>query len=141
MLYWRNIYFDNQIEYSIIVSKGSVIMNAILGARIKSLRESKGLTQEQIADKMNCTRQKYARLEKGLLDISYASISIIAHVLGVKIEEITSSVNSIYKEEPMFRGNDGSVQTDKFEYINNMLDTFYAHRKLYNSVRQVDANE
>lgn len=116
-------------------------MNAILGARIKSLREFKGLTQEQIAEKMDCTRQKYARLEKGLIDISYASISIIAQVLGVKIEEITSVVNSTIKEEPMFRGNDGSSEVDKFEYINNMLDTFYTHRKLYNSVRQVEVDE
>jgi len=116
-------------------------MNEILGARIRSLRESKGFTQEQIADKMNCSRQKYARLEKGLLDISYASISIIAQVLGVKTEEITSSVNNICKEEPMFRGDDESLLMDKFEYISNMLDTFYAHRKLYNSVRQVDANK
>ena len=116
-------------------------MNAILGARIKSLRESKGLTQEQIADKMDCTRQKYARLEKGLIDISYASISTIAQVLGVKMEEITSSVSSIGKVEPMFRGNDGLDKEDKFGFINNMLDTFYAHRKLYNSVRQVDVNE
>jgi transcriptional regulator with XRE-family HTH domain len=116
-------------------------VNAILGARIKSLRELRGLTQEQIADKMNCTRQKYARLEKGLLDISYANISTIAQVLGVKTEDITSSVSNIYKEEPIFRGNDGSVQADKFDYINSMLDTFYAHRKLYNSIRQVDTNE
>lgn len=116
-------------------------MNAILGARIKSLRELKGLTQEQIADKMNCTRQKYARLEKGLLDISYTSISTIAQALGVKAEEITSSVSNIYKEEPIFRDNNGFVQADKFEYINSMLDTFYAHRKLYNSIRQVDENE
>ncbi|KUO73078.1 MAG: hypothetical protein APF77_20635 [Clostridia bacterium BRH_c25] len=29
----------------------------------------------------------------------------------------------------------------KFEYINTMIDTFYAHRKLYNSIRQVDADE
>ncbi|MEA4846515.1 MAG: helix-turn-helix transcriptional regulator [Clostridiaceae bacterium] len=116
-------------------------MNAALGARIKSLRESRGLTQEQIADKMNCTRQKYARLEKGLIDISYGSISTIAQVLGVKIEEITSVVNRIDKIEPMFRVNDDSIREDKFEFISNMLDTFYAHRKLYNSVRQVDANE
>ncbi len=116
-------------------------MNAILGSRIKSLRESKGLTQEQIADKMNCTRQKYARLEKGLIDISYASISTIAQALGVKIEEITSSVNTIDKGEPMFRVNDGLIQEDKFEFINDMLEIFYAHRKLYNSVRQVDVNE
>jgi len=37
----------------------------------------------------------------------------------------------------MYRGNDGLEQEDKFGFINNMLDTFYAHRKLYNSVRQV----
>ena len=73
-----------------MILKGSVSMNTILGARIKSLRQSKGLTQEQIAGKMDCTRQKYARLEKGLIDISYASISTIAQVLGVRIEEITS---------------------------------------------------
>ena len=64
-------------------------MNAILGARIRNLRESKGLTQEQIAEKMNCTRQKYARLEKGLIDISYASLTTVAQVLGIKIEDIT----------------------------------------------------
>ena len=116
-------------------------MNAVLGARIKSLRESKGLTQEQIAEKMNCTRQKYARLEKGLLDISYSSISIIAQVLGVKIEEITSAVNIDIKEEPIFRGNDGTDEVDRFDFINNMLDTFYAHRKLYNSVREVNEDE
>lgn len=116
-------------------------MNAILGARIKSLRESKGFTQEQIAEKMDCTRQKYARLEKGVLDISYSSISTIAQVLGVKVEEITSSVNTSIKEEPMFRGNDVTGEVDKFEFINNMLDTFYAHRKLYNSVREVNVDE
>ena len=116
-------------------------MNAILGARIRNLRESKGLTQEQIAERMNCTRQKYARIEKGLIDISYASLTIVAQILGVKIDEITSSANNISQEQPMFRGNSDSIREDKFEYINTMIDTFYAHRKLYNSVRQADVNE
>ena len=116
-------------------------MNAILGAKIRNFRESKGLTQEQIADKMNCTRQKYARIEKGLIDVSYASLTAISQVLGVKIEDITSSVNKIYQEQTMFRKNGEYIQTDKFDYINEMIDTFYAHRKLYNSIRQVDVNE
>ena len=58
-------------------------MNTILGGRIKVLREAKGFTQEQVAEKMNCTRQKYARIEKGLIDISYASITTIADILEV----------------------------------------------------------
>ena len=116
-------------------------MNAILGARIKSLREAKGFTQEQIAEKMNCSRQKYARLEKGLIDISFASISVISQILGTKLEEITSVVSTEKVDQPMFRGNSDFSQEDKFLFINNMLDTFYAHRKLYNSVRQVEVNE
>jgi len=116
-------------------------MNAILGARIRNLRESKEFTQEQVAEKMHCTRQRYARLEKGLTDISYASINMIAQVLGIKVEEITSSVNHFYLDQPMFRANNNSIQEDKFAYMTNMIDTFYAHRKLYNSVRQVDVSE
>lgn len=116
-------------------------MNAILGARIKSLREAKGFTQEQISEKMNCSRQKYSRLEKGLIDISFASISVIAQILGIKLEEITSVVSNEKVEQSMFRGNIDFGQEDKFLFISNMLDTFYAHRKLYNSVRQVEVNE
>ncbi len=116
-------------------------MNSILGARIRSLRESKGLTQEQVAEKMNCTRQKYARVEKGLIDISFSSITTIANILGIKTQEITSSVNNVEQEQPMFRENGASTQKDEFEFINEMLDTFYAHRKLYNSVRQVEMDE
>ena len=113
-------------------------MNAILGARIRSLREAKGLTQELIAGKMGFTRQKYARIEKGLIDISYASLVTVAQVLEIKIEEITSAINNITQEQPMFRGDSHDVQEDRFVFINNMIDTFYAHRKLYNSVRQAD---
>ena len=116
-------------------------MNAILGARIRSLREAKGFTQEQLAEKLNCSRQKYARLEKGLIDISFASISAIAQILGIKIEEITSVVSNEKVEEPIYRVNNVNEQEDKFLFINNMLDTFYAHRKLYNRIRQVEVNE
>ncbi len=116
-------------------------MNAILGERIKNLRESKSFTQEQLAKKMNCSRQKYARLEKGLIDISFASISVIAQILSVKIDEITSAISNEKIEEPMFRLDRGYEQEDKFVLISNMLDTFYAHRKLYNSIRQDEINE
>jgi transcriptional regulator with XRE-family HTH domain len=115
-------------------------MNTILGARIRSLRESKGYTQEEVSKRMNCTRQKYARIEKGLIDISYANITTIANILGVKPEDITSAVNHIEEGEPLFRNN-GSVISDKFAYISEMINIFYAHKKLYDSIRQVDIDE
>lgn len=110
-------------------------MNKILGERIRSLREKSGLTQKQIAERLNCSRQKYARIEKGVIDISYSNISKIAGILGVDIEEITSAVNNDPQNCTMFRGNG---EGDGFEFINEMLDVFYAHRKLYYSVRQGD---
>lgn len=116
-------------------------MNTILGGRIRNLRESKGMTQEQVAEKMACTRQKYARLEKGLIDISYSSLNIIAKILGVRIDDITSAVANIPNDQPIFRGESEQTKDDKFLFLNTMISTFYAHRRLYNSVRLVDTDE
>lgn len=116
-------------------------MNAILGSKIRSLREEKGLTQEQVAEKLNCTRQKYARLEKGLIDISYATITAVAEIFAVTTDEITAVVNKKEQEQLAFRKNGCSYEEDKSAYITEMIDTFYAHRKLYNSVRQVNVDE
>lgn len=108
-------------------------MNIILGRRIRALRESKGFTQEQVAEKMNCTKQKYSRIEEGLIDISYITITNIASVIGIKTNEITSATNNI-EEELLIRGKKDAA----FEYINEMINTFYAHRRLYNSVERVE---
>ncbi|MDD4107104.1 MAG: helix-turn-helix transcriptional regulator [Prolixibacteraceae bacterium] len=116
-------------------------MNSILGAKIKSLRESKGITQEQVAEKLGCTRQKYSRLEKGLVDISYASLAVISKALSVRIKDITSVVDNNFDPEPVYRDNGGSVDSEQFIFINDMIDTFFAHRKLYHSIKQVDEDE
>lgn len=116
-------------------------MNEILGGRIKFLRESKGFTQEQMATEMNCTRQKYSRLEKGLTDISYASIIQISEILEITTEEITNVINDESVCEPMLRAIGDQGFDEDLMFLNNMLDTFYAHGKLYNSVKKVDADE
>jgi len=116
-------------------------MNAILGARIRGLRESNGLTQEQIAAELGWSRQKYARLEKGSIDISYACITKIAEIIKVTAEDITSAVNSRTDEHLMFREDNYAAPEDKMALICNMIDTFYAHRRLYYSVRQDDKDE
>lgn len=136
MLYNHNIIIDKSDLLCTIEEKGSAYMNAILGARIRKLRESKGFTQEQIAGQLRCTRQKYARMEKGLIDISYASINKIAQTLDIAVNDITSAISSLPLTQPMYRANGTSSQDDQFGLINNMINTFYTHRKLYESVRQ-----
>ena len=46
--------------------KGGLIMNEKLGNRIKELRSAKQFTQEQIAEQIGVSRQKYARIESGV---------------------------------------------------------------------------
>lgn len=55
-------------------------MNEMLGSRIKALRSAKNFTQEQVADRIGVSRQKYARIESGaskkifdMLDLFYAN--------------------------------------------------------------------
>ena len=38
-------------------------MNGLLGSRIRTLRTIHNYTQEQMAEKMGVSRQKYARIE------------------------------------------------------------------------------
>ncbi len=116
-------------------------MNDKLGGRIKFLRESRGFTQEQMATEMNCTRQKYSRLEKGLIDISYANIIQISEILEIGTEEITNVLSDESVSEPMFRAIGNQEHDEDIIFVNKMLDIFYAHGKLYNSVKKVNADE
>ena len=60
-------------------------MNELLGSRIKALRIAKNLTQEQVADQIGVSRQKYARVESGTNSITLDILSKVAEILDVKI--------------------------------------------------------
>ena len=53
-------------------------MNALLGSRIKALRIAKKFTQEQVAEHLGISRQKYARIENGMNSITLDILSKIA---------------------------------------------------------------
>ena len=40
-------------------------MNAIISEKIKRLRKAKGLSQEEVADKLHISQSAYARMETG----------------------------------------------------------------------------
>lgn len=72
-------------------------MNELLGNRIKELRSAKNFTQEQMADQIGVSRQKYARIEKGTNQITLEMLSRIARVLDVTVADITR----VLDETPM----------------------------------------
>ena len=45
-------------------------MKLLIGEQIRKLREARKVTQEEISDALGMSRQRFARIEKGITDIS-----------------------------------------------------------------------
>jgi transcriptional regulator with XRE-family HTH domain len=56
-----------------------------MAAKIKALRERRGLTQEQLAEKAGVGRSHLARLETGKQDPTLSTLEKIATALNVKV--------------------------------------------------------
>ncbi len=58
------------------------------GARIRALRNAKGLSQEKFALSIDMDRTYYASVESGKRNISINNIAKIAQGLGISLEEL-----------------------------------------------------
>ena len=108
-------------------------MNEMLGSRIKALRNAKNFTQEQVADRIGISRQKYARIESGVNSITLDILSKVAEVLGVTVGDITR----VLDESPLvaYRVGEGSASSKK---IFDMLDLFYANKHMCEKLQHKD---
>ncbi|MBQ6637830.1 MAG: helix-turn-helix transcriptional regulator [Lachnospiraceae bacterium] len=106
-------------------------MNEILGSRIKEIRNARNLTQEQIADTIGMSRQRYARIERGENSVTLENLSAIAKVLDVTVGDITrvldESTPVAYRSGP---------EGESSEEIMDMIDLFYANKHMYNKLRK-----
>ena len=59
-----------------------------IGETISSLRKKKGMTQNEIAEKMNITDKAVSKWERDLSCPDINTISKLADVLGVSVEEL-----------------------------------------------------
>lgn len=106
-------------------------MNELLGSRIKALRMAKYFTQEQVADQIGVSRQKYARIENGANSITLDILSKVAGVLDVTVGDITR----VLDETPAVVYRAG-VEGTSSEKIFDMLDLFYANKHVYNKLQR-----
>lgn len=116
-------------------------MNVKLGNRIKSLRLAQPLTQEQMAERLAISRQKYARIESGACSITLELLTQIADILDVTVSDITS----VLDEAPAAAYRTSEESTGA-EFIIDMIDLFYANKHLYQRIsayadRMEDADE
>lgn len=108
-------------------------MNALLGSRIKALRIAKKFTQEQVAEHLGISRQKYARVENGANNITLDMLMKIAGILDVAVGDITR----VLDEEPAAMYRSGT-EGDSSEKILDMLDLFYANKHMYMRLQHRD---
>lgn len=105
-------------------------MNKLLGGRIKALRNAASLTQEQIADQIGVSRQKYARIENGINNITLDILTKIAGVLEVSVADITRVLDEM--PAVSYRAGEENFSSEK---IFDMLDLFYANKHLYEKLQ------
>ena len=89
------------------------MMSYALGVRIKELRTMRKISQEQMAEALDTTRQRYSRLESGQIDISFVMIKNIAMVLGVSTNDITSAEEEKKGLTALFREKNTSLEAGK----------------------------
>lgn len=108
-------------------------MNEKLGGRIKALRSAKSFTQEQVADQIGVSRQKYARIESGANSITLDILSKVATVLDVTVGDITR----VLDETPVVQYRAGE-KSDSSKKIFDMLDLFYANKHMCAKLQHKD---
>ena len=67
-----------------------------IGETISSLRKKKGMTQNELAEKMNVTDKAVSKWERDLSCPDINTISKLADVLGVSVEELLKAKKSEY---------------------------------------------
>lgn len=61
---------------------------AVVGARLKKLRNAAGLTQETMAARIECGLRNYQRLETGQVNMSLRTVARLASALSLSPAEL-----------------------------------------------------
>ena len=67
--------------------------NKTMGETISLLRKEKGMTQSELAEKMNVTDKAVSKWERNLSCPDINSIPKLAEILGISVEELLKSQN------------------------------------------------
>ena len=115
-------------------------MSYAIGKRINEIRLQKKINQEEIANVLGISRQKFARIENGQSDISYSMLVKAADYFAVPISDITSADEEV-DLQILFRDFENSENVNaSVDKIVEIIRTFHAHEKLYNRMK-VKADE
>jgi transcriptional regulator with XRE-family HTH domain len=64
-----------------------------IGQRVKEIRETKNMSQTELADILDVSFQQFQKYEKGLNRLSFTSILILSHALEAPLKDFTVRVD------------------------------------------------
>ena len=108
-------------------------MNKQIGNRIAELRNAKSFSQEQVAERIGISRQKYARIENGINSVTLEILVKLADVFDVTVKDITSVLDQ--EVSVAYRSGEQKKSTRDMLY---MIDLFYANKRLYEKLTYQD---
>ena len=105
--------FTKTVIWYMILLKGEVNMDNIkTGQFIKDLRTEKGLTQQELAEKLNCTNKAISRWETGSGSPDIDFLAPLAEILGVSVNELLAG-ERINKDNILQKSDEVIIDTMK----------------------------
>lgn len=59
-----------------------------VGKNLKEARRFKGLTQKEVAKKINMTQQQYSRFENGIFELNYDQIILLCELYDIEPNDL-----------------------------------------------------
>ncbi|WP_144283618.1 helix-turn-helix domain-containing protein [Chryseobacterium echinoideorum] len=106
-------------------------MNTTIGKRIRTFRENKGFSQEELAEKLHISRSTYQRIENGETNSWINHIENICHSLEVNLDDILkpeegyTQINKEYSTNENSSNNMIQNQTNNYNISEKMLENLY----------------
>jgi transcriptional regulator with XRE-family HTH domain len=92
--------------------------------KIRKLRESKRMSQENVADELGITHSTYSKIERGETDPNVSRLYELAKVLGVDVVEFFASEKaSAFKDSKSTYGN---ITKDDIEKLTQSMQLLFS---------------
>ena len=85
----------------------------MLNENIRNLRKSKGLSQQELAVKLNVVRQTVSKWENGTAMPDFKKLNALAEYFGVTMDELLGFSND--------KNNNDNINDYTKEYINELI--------------------
>lgn len=98
-------------------------LNIKIGLEVRNARDKAKLTQEQLAEKLDCSPQYVSDLERGVVGISIPMLRNLCMELGISSDSILFSIDGAYSLNGLSE-RCKSLSDEQFNLLLRIIDSF-----------------